>query len=245
MSLLFSELDYRPTPMGVLSLRKRRELTLGIDVYEIKLGDEFLMSSLFVEAEKELSRRAIAKLDPETADGFDIVVGGLGLGYTAKAALDAAGVSRLTIVEALPEVVEWHQESLLPLGKELCADERCRFVVDDFFRGVRENPAGLDPDRPQSRHHAILVDIDHSPDNFLSEAHRDFYTEAGLGDLKKHLLPGGLFALWSTACPNSDFEGCLRRVFTDVSSEIVSFRHPVFDREDTNTIYFAHNGRGG
>ena len=51
MSLDFEELDYRPTPIGALSLRRRRELKLVVDVFEIKLGDEFLMSSLFTASE--------------------------------------------------------------------------------------------------------------------------------------------------------------------------------------------------
>ena len=55
MSVNFEELDFRPTPMGVLTLRRRRHLSTGLDVYEIKLGDEFLMSSLFTAAEIELA----------------------------------------------------------------------------------------------------------------------------------------------------------------------------------------------
>ena len=57
MSALFEELDYRPTSIGALSLRRRRDLKLGVDVYEIKLGDEFLMSSLFTASEIALARR--------------------------------------------------------------------------------------------------------------------------------------------------------------------------------------------
>lgn len=78
MSLLFEELDYRPTPIGALSLRRRRELSLGVDVFEIKLGDEYLMSSLFTASEVALARLGIAAL---AGDSFDIVVGGLCLGY--------------------------------------------------------------------------------------------------------------------------------------------------------------------
>src|SRR4030088_3459450 len=85
MSKLFEELDYRPTPIGALSLRRRRELTLGVDVFEIKLGDEFLMSSLFTASEVALARLGLANLSGE---GLDVVVGGLGLGYTAKAVLE-------------------------------------------------------------------------------------------------------------------------------------------------------------
>src|SRR3954468_6851135 len=82
MSLDFEELDYRPTPIGALSLRRRRELTLGVDVFEIKLGDEFLMSSLFTASEIALARLGLAGL---SEPGLDVVVGGLGLGYTGKA----------------------------------------------------------------------------------------------------------------------------------------------------------------
>ncbi len=60
MSARFEELDYQPTPMGDLTLRRRREPTLDVDVYEVKLGDEYLMSSLFTVAEEELARLGLA-----------------------------------------------------------------------------------------------------------------------------------------------------------------------------------------
>src|SRR4051812_36307410 len=114
MSLYFEELDFRPTPMGALSLRRRRQLSTGIDVYEIKLGDEFLMSSLFTVAEIALARLGLGALQ-RTA--LDVVVGGLGLGYTAQAVLEDKRVRSLVVVDALPEVIEWHERGLLPLGE--------------------------------------------------------------------------------------------------------------------------------
>ena len=60
MSRLFEELDYRATPIGELSLRRRRELSLDVEVYEIKLGDEFLMSSLFTASEIALARLGLS-----------------------------------------------------------------------------------------------------------------------------------------------------------------------------------------
>jgi hypothetical protein len=62
MSLYFEELDYRPTPIGALSLRRRREFSLGVDVFEIKLGDEYLMSSLFTASEIALARLGLEHL---------------------------------------------------------------------------------------------------------------------------------------------------------------------------------------
>ena len=72
MSLLFEELDYRPTPIGALSLRRRRELKLGVDVFEIKLGEEFLMSSLFTASEIALANLGLKML---SGDRLDVVVG--------------------------------------------------------------------------------------------------------------------------------------------------------------------------
>src|SRR5258706_15064503 len=123
MSLYFEELDYRLTPIGALSLRRRRELSLGVDVFEIKLGDEFLMSSLFTASEIALARLGLAELSEH---GLDVVVGGLGLGYTAKAVLEHQKVASLLVVETLEAVIEWHAEGLVPLGPELTGDLRCR-----------------------------------------------------------------------------------------------------------------------
>ena len=68
MSVYFEELDYRPTPIGALSLRRRRELSLGVDVFEIKLGDEYLMSSLFTASEIALARLGLAELSGARGD---------------------------------------------------------------------------------------------------------------------------------------------------------------------------------
>src|SRR6202140_5349014 len=163
MSVNFEELDFRPTPMGTLSLRRRRSLTTGLDIYEIKLGDEFLMSSAFTVAEIALARMGLAAL--ERGD-LDVVVGGLGLGYTAQAALEDPRVRSLIVVDALAEVIEWHQQGLLPLGKQLTGDPRCRFVNGDFF-AMALSSESFDTGTPGRRFDAVLVDIDHSPKALL------------------------------------------------------------------------------
>ena len=85
MSAQFEELDRRATSIGEISVRRRLEPTLLVDVYEVKLGDEFLMSSLFTVAEVELARLGLAEI---VGRDLDVVVGGLGLGYTARAVLE-------------------------------------------------------------------------------------------------------------------------------------------------------------
>src|ERR1700704_460203 len=152
MSLHFEELDFRPTAIGDLSLRRRKELSLGIDIYEIKLGDEFLMSSLFTVSEIALARLGLGEL---SATDLDVVVGGLGLGYTARTVLEDARVGSLVVVDALPEVIEWHQRGLLPLGVQLTSDARTRLVHGDFF-AMAASAEGLGPDSPRRRVHPLL-----------------------------------------------------------------------------------------
>ena len=91
MSARFEELDRRQTPMGEISLRRRLEPTLQIDIYEAKLDDDFLMSSLFTVAEIALADVSLAGI---AGDELDVVVGGLGLGYTAAAVLRDPGFAR-------------------------------------------------------------------------------------------------------------------------------------------------------
>ena len=101
---MFEELDYHETPIGAISLRRRSEPRLGGKIlYEVKLGEEFLMSSLFHEAERQLSKLGLRALEK---DDLDVVVGGLGLGYTAAAALEDPRVRSLVVVEYLAPVIE-------------------------------------------------------------------------------------------------------------------------------------------
>ena len=233
MSINFEELDYRPTPMGVLTLRRRRKPGSEIDVYEIKLGDEFLMSSAFTAAEIALADIGLSSLQ---RTGLDVVVGGLGLGYTAQAALKHDRVGSLLVVDALPEVIEWHQAGLIPIGRELSADPRCRLVHGDFF-ALSASVAGFDPEVPGRRFDAILVDIDHAPDNLLHPSHAMFYQADGLQRLAGHLKPGGVFALWSNDPPEPAFEGLLGDVFGDVQAHVVAFENLSGDEEVSNTVY--------
>lgn len=236
MSSLFEELDYRPTPIGPLSLRRRRELTLGVDVFEIKLGDEFLMSSLFTASEIALARLGLAAGPRQGLK--NIVVGGLGLGYTSHAVLEDERVASLIVVEMLDPVIDWHRTGLLPLGDQLVSDHRCRLVQGDFF-AMADSEAGFDPDAPGRRFDAILVDIDHSPDALLDERSTGFYRREGLGSLAAHLTPGGVFGLWSNEKPDPRFTERLSGVFAEAWAEPVTFRNPLQDRPFTQTVYLA------
>lgn len=232
----FKELAYAGTPLGGLSLRRRTELKLGVEVYEIKLNDEYLMSSLFTVAEEELARMGLAALDIKD---MDVVVGGLGLGYTARAALENDNLKSLIVVDMLKDVISWHQEKILPLGETLCADQRCRMVEGDFFKMARTD--GFDPDQPGRRFHAILLDIDHAPDHNLDQSHVPFYSKEGLTQLAQHIYPGGVFALWSNDPPDPSFLDVLGSVFPEANAHVVSFDNPLQGKQSSNTVYIARN----
>ncbi|MGI9410979.1 MAG: spermidine synthase [Hyphomicrobiaceae bacterium] len=235
MGRLFEELDYRETPIGTLSLRRRHEPLVGQDVFEVKLNDDFLMSSLFTKSEMALAEFAIATLGDIRCD---VVVGGLGLGYTASAVLQHSSVQSLLVVDLLPAVIEWHEKELLPLGRQLTGDPRCRLFNGDFF-ALSASLDGFDDQCPGRKFHAIVLDIDHSPESLLDERSRGFYEEEGLKSLSEHLLPGGVFALWSNNSPDLAFTERLAQVFDEAWSERVEFDNPYQANRATQTVYLA------
>jgi spermidine synthase len=234
VSARFEELDWSPTPLGEVSLRRRRDPVTGLDIFEAKLGEEFLMSSLFTVAEVEVARLALARLQ---GSGLDVAVGGLGLGYTAQAVLADERVSGLLVVEALEPVIRWHQRGLVPVGPTLTADPRCRFVHGDFF-AMSDGP-GFDPERPGRVFDAVIVDIDHSPRHLLAGGSAGFYGPEGTRRLAGHLRPGGIYSLWSNDPPDDAYLAVLSEVFADVAAEVVGFPNPLQDRLATNTVYLA------
>jgi len=104
------------------------------------------MSSLFTASEIALARLGLAEL---SGADLDVVVGGLGLGYTAKAVPEHEAVKSLVIVEALDAVIDWHERGVLPLGPALTADPRSKFVLGDFFAPAASK--GFDPGAPARR----------------------------------------------------------------------------------------------
>ena len=235
VSARLEELGWQQTPMGVISLRRRFDLSLKADVFEVKLGDEHVMSSVFTVAEKELARLGLART-PGTA--LDVIVGGLGLGYTAQEALQCNRIRTLTILEYSDAVIDWHNRDLLPDTTGLTADGRVSIVCADFFAAAMSE-VGFDPERPGRTYDAILLDIDHSPRHLLHEPHAHFYTYDGLHAAATKLAPGGSFAMWSDDPPDDEFIGVLEAVFADVEAATVWFDNPITQGRSAATIYLA------
>ena len=227
----FEELDWQETRMGELNLRRRTDSQTGELIYEVKLGDEYLMSSLFTVAEEELARLGLAATD---VGSLAVLVGGLGLGYTAVTALEDNRVARLDVIDALPAVIGWHERHLLPVSTKLVVDPRTTLVHDDFFAVMRRAAA---PD--EARYDVILLDVDHSPRHTLDPSHADLYTAAGLERLAAHLADRGIFALWSDDPPDADFMTVLASVFDETRAHDVTFDNRLTGGSSSNTVYVA------
>ena len=240
MAALFEELDYQETTLGAISLRRRYSAQQQTDIFEVKLGDEFLMSSLFTVSEIALAELGLKACQ---GDALDVIVGGLGLGYTAGAVLKNDQVRSVTVIDALDAVIDWHKRKLVPLDPALVDDDRCQLVCADFFK-LAASETGFDATQPGRTFDAILVDIDHTPDMLLSPDNATFYQTDGLTKLKSHLKPGGVFGLWSNLPADDTFTARLASVFSKAWAEPVTFQNPLQDRDVTQTVYLARTPTG-
>lgn len=203
-------------------------------MYEVKLGDEYLMSSLFTVAEEALATLGLAAVD---AEELDVVVGGLGLAYTAGAALADPRVRSVHVVETLDAVIDWHERRLLPLSPPVADDPRCHLVHGDFFALVAGG-SGFGQGTP-AKVDAVLLDIDHTPGHVLHASHAGFYSPAGLRRVAERLNPGGVFALWSDDPPDEGFLTVLREVFGTAAGHLVTFPNPLTGGTSANSVYVA------
>ena len=224
-TLEFEVLEHAESLLGVLILRRRTLPVPG--VIELTLDHQFLMSSAVTDSERALTTRAI---EIHGGRHLDVLIGGLGLGYTAKAALESDRVARVEVVELVQGIVDWVAKGVIPLGPELMADARFRAVQDDVFERLRRPPA--------RRHDLILIDVDHSPDERLGETSDSFYAHANLALAARHLAPGGVFGVWSTS-ENPAFEAELHETFADVRVEPIDFFNETTGRDETNWLFLA------
>ncbi len=221
-------LAYEPSPLGILCLRRRELLSQpGTIVTEVTLNHEFLMSSLYTDSERALARTAI---EMHTGHDLRVLVGGLGLGYTAREALLSDRVARVEVVELLPQVIDWLTRGLVPLSSELCDEPRLVLTQGDVYQRLA-GPADELLD-------VILIDVDHSPDERLGDQSVSFYTRQGLRAARRHLAPDGVLAVWSYA-ESSPFADALRAVFEQVRVEPVTYENRLIDQRRTDWLFFA------
>jgi spermidine synthase len=180
---------------GELVLYQRgNEFSIRVDGYE-------LMTSRACHSEQEMARLAVERLGDRLA-GPRLLIGGLGMGFTARAALDALPPgAHVAIAEIVPAVVAWNHGPLAHLAQHPLADPRVQVDLRDVRRVIANACALFD---------AILLDVDNGPRGLTREDNQGLYTDAGLASARRALRPGGLLVVWS-ASPDTRFEKRLRQ----------------------------------
>ena len=227
MTIDFQILAYEETQLGPLCLRRRKTLSQPAQwVTEITLNHEFLMSSLHTHSERML---AAISLERVPRSELRVLVGGLGLGYTAQAVLESGRAKSVEVVELLAPVIGWTADGLTPLAADLNADRRLIIRQGSIFEQLLAPVRG-------GAYDAILIDIDHSPEDRLSAVSCEFYSPAGLMRAAAHLAPGGVFALWSYAA-STPLLNAMGEALDEVRSHPVEYHNRHVDESYVDWLY--------
>jgi spermidine synthase len=168
-------------------------------VFSIRVGGMELMSSRAHGSEEDMATLVLAEVGTSRPR---VLVGGLGMGFTLRAVLDAMpAAGRTTVAELLPEVVRWNREHLAHLARSPLDDPRVTMVEDDVGRVMASRPASFD---------AIVLDVDNGPAALTDRRNARLYREKGLALVRRSLRAGGVLGVWS-ASPDRTFERALRR----------------------------------
>jgi len=183
-------LDSAQTPDG-------RSLVLAEHdgTYSISVGGSELMSTRKHNSEEELARLACAGL--RTKRGVRILIGGLGLGFTLRAALAALGPDASVVqAEILPAVIAWNRNPEYGLAARELEDRRVILAQQDVAAVIRQSPRGFD---------AIMLDVDNGPAALTADGNQGLYVLSGLQAARAALKPGGRIVYWAAA-PDHPFE---------------------------------------
>lgn len=223
-------LAYEETELGPVCLRRRQLLSdPGIRVIEMTLNHEFLMSSLNNDSEQRLAASAIER---HGGKHLSVLIGGLGLGYTARAALARPNVGAVLVIEFLPCVINWLTRELIPTATQLNSDPRFHVTQGDVYQTLKNAPV---------RHYdVILIDVDHSPEERLSEQNAAFYSEESLRAAQQHLAADGILGIWSSA-ESEELVNVLKSVFGNLAVETVTHFNRHVQESVTDYLYFCRN----
>lgn len=227
----FEILAHADTTIGTLYLGRRLVPGRTGWVYEIQISGQLLMSSMNNYSERQLSTTALSLHEAEGP--LRVLVGGLGLGYTAQAALESTRVKTLRVVEKMDFVINWMNDGLLPLSAEFADETRLEIVQGDIYEDL------LGP--PTERYDLILVDVDHSPDDRLADGPGHFYTVEGQRRVARHLAPGGVLAVWS-AWDNEPFADVLSNQYPRSCREDVKWDDDELPAEISHNVLFFAGG---
>ena len=210
-----------PNNSGELVLLQRE------NEFSIKLSGArgVLMNSRVYNSEQELAKLGCAHI--KNKEDAEVLVGGLGMGYTLATALACVTASaRVTVAELIPEVVEWNQGALGECAGKPLNDARSQVRLSDIADLIKQQQPHFD---------AILLDVDNGPEGMTNRDNNWLYSPAGLSALYNSLRPDGMLAVWS-AGPDSMFMTQLKKAGFKVTDKTVRARPGKGSR---HTIFLA------
>jgi spermidine synthase len=200
-------------------------------IYKVRIDGAMLMSSANPLSERELATQGIAA--HRGGDDLKVLIGGLGLGHTAQAALESPKAGRVQVIEMMDFVIDWMRSGLLPLSQQMNSDPRVELVQADVY--------GQLLDEPTQTWDVILVDVDHSPNGPLDPASLPFYTLKGQTAVQRHLAPGGVLVVWSSS-DDAPFAKVMASVYPEAWREHIEWDVVQEGEEDMhlhNVLFFG------
>lgn len=173
-------LGHAETSRGEVDLLQRED-----GAVELRVNGTFVMDTHEVSSETALAQQALAAC----ADPRRVLVGGLGLGYTAHALLGDPRVEQVVVAEVEGPLIGWMRDGTVPHGPGFLADERIRLDHLDVRLAVAE--------AVDEAYDLVLLDTDNGPDQLVHESNAELYSPAFLADLRRVVSPRGLVAVWS------------------------------------------------
>lgn len=217
------------TPRGELQLQRwAASDEEDRPVYEIICNGVFLMATYNERSEKALARLAIGPLKP-TKHGLRVLIGGLGIGYTLRAALDCEGVQAVDVIEIEEEIVTWAQGLFGGLNGHACSDTRTRVIKTDLAECLCKT---------RNTYDAIILDVDNGPTWLVLDTNRRLYETPLLIRIQHLLRDGGVFAVWA-AEECAGFQKRLEEVFD--RAELITIQDE--DRCGRVCDYFIYRAR--
>jgi spermidine synthase len=221
-------LDTAPVPGGGGELRLKRR---GAE-FAIMLGQTELMNSRLSGSEQALATIACERI--RSRERPRILIGGLGMGFTLRAALAVLGSgARITVAELVPAVIAWARGPLADIVGDSLDDPRATILTADVADVIRSHAAAFD---------AILLDVDNGPEALIRKANDALYDAKGLKAIGRALRPGGVLAVWSSG-PHPAFTKRLRDAGFDVNE--VNVRATARRSGARHVIWFATKPEGG
>ena len=225
----YTEVARAESPRGEIVLRERRDPDVGPSspvVLELRVNGVFVMDTFETSSEKGLATAALKQVE----NPRNVVIGGLGLGFTVHEVLADTRVEKLVVVEIEDALVQWMRDGTVPHGPSYLADDRVTVMTADIRIAMAEaTPAAYD---------LVLLDVDNGPGFLVYDENEAIYQREFLQQVKEALRPGGALVIWSAA-ESPTLQAEMEQVFGE--SVAVPYDVTLQSRDEHYWIYLARN----